>query len=169
MFTQPMRPRNLPKRLPDIRDFIAQPKYDGWYVVFRDGRAYTRTGEDITSWACWQGRDLPENAVGELLHVYGRAKIPSLSNSRDGMRVVLFDIPGPAPLEVRLYELGLVASVYGFGHAPSLEFSSWEDANDQLAVIQRNPLIEGFVLKRRASAWTSGEQHKDWYRMKERV
>jgi ATP-dependent DNA ligase len=166
MFTIPMRPRNLPRRLPSIREFILQPKYDGWYVVFLDGRAYTRTGEDITHWACWSGRTLPDNAVGELMNVHGRAKVASLATSADGLRVVLFDVPGPEPLEERLAKLPEVALQHGFEAIDFCEVGTWECANDLLGLVQMKENIEGFVLKRRASAWTSGEGHKDWYRFK---
>ena len=165
-FAIPMRPRDLPKRLPDIRDFILQPKYDGWYVVFSDRRVYTRTGEDITGWACWAGRPLPVNAVGELMHTGGRHRVPSLATSAEGLRVVLFDNPVSTPIEERLTWVQGMAAVYGFEAAPSFSVNSWADANASLLWVQSFPPTEGLVLKRRGSAWTPGEKHHDWYRFK---
>jgi hypothetical protein len=165
-FQIPMRPRDLPKRLPDIRAFILQPKYDGWYVVFADRRAYTRTGEDITGWACWSGRQLPVNAVGELMHTGGRHRIPSLANAAEGLRVVLFDSPGCEAIEWRLTWMHGRAYKHGFESAPFFSVDSWVEANGALAGAQAAPLVEGLVLKRRGSAWTPGEKHHDWYRFK---
>jgi len=165
-FQIPMRPRDLPKRLPDIRDFILQPKYDGWYVVFSDRHAYTRTGEDITGWACWRGVALPNNAVGEMMHRDGRHRIPSLANAAEGLRVVLFDSPALQSIEGRLEWTAGEAALCGFDMAPSLSVSSWAEANESLRLWQAAPLVEGLVLKRRGSAWTPGEKHHDWYRFK---
>lgn len=166
MFEIPMRPRNLPRRLPDISAFVCQPKFDGWYVVFSDGRAYTRTGEDITGWACWRGRTLPANAVGELLHRDGRSRIQSLAQSADGLRVVLFDAPSCALIEDRLAETERIAAAHGFESALSMWASTWSEANGCMLTAQCMPNIEGLVLKRSGSLWTAGEQHHDWFRFK---
>lgn len=165
-WTAPMRPRDLPKRLVDIRDYVLQPKWDGWYVVFQDGRAYTRHGEDLTGWACWRGLTLPDAAVGEIMHRDGRHRIPSLATCADGLRVVLFDVPGPEPLEIRLAKVPEIAARHGFEAVESSSVESWTQANTRLAEAQRVPLVEGLVLKRRGSAWIAGEKHADSYRFK---
>ena len=168
-WTAPMRPRDLPRRRVEIREYVFQPKWDGWYVVFQGGHVYTRHGEDITGWACWAGRELPDNAVGELLHRDGRHRIPSLATSADGLRVVLFDVPGDEPLEVRLAMLPEIAARYGFDAVESFGVETWEQANDAMAEAQTVPNVEGLVLKRRGSAWVAGESHRDWFRMKRAV
>lgn len=162
MFKIPMRPVNLPRRLPDIRDYILQPKFDGWYVVFSGGRAYTRTGEDITSWACWRGF-CPDNAVGEMMHKGGRAKIPQLAHAAVGLRVVLFDIPCDEPLETRLDILN-ARRYYGYEIVPSMRRDTWQGANELLASWQ-DWGEEGLVLKRRFSPWVSGDS-SHWFRFK---
>ena len=167
MIDAPMRPTNIPKRLPDIRDYWVEIKYDGWYVVFRNRRAYTRHGEDITGWACFKGMDLPENAVGELLHRDGRHLIPRLKNSPDGLDVVLFDSPSDEPYEERKRQTQYVAGQHGFGYAHQYQIDSWETANAFLAERQAMG-DEGLVLKRRNSPWESGDS-KHWYRMKKPV
>ena len=151
-FQIPMRPRDLPRRLPDIRDFILQPKYDGWYVVFSDRHAYTRTGEDITGWACWRGVALPNNAVGEMMHRDGRHLVPSLATSAEGLRVVLFDSPGDEAVEFRSVFTESIACAWGFELAPSFSANTWSEANGALAGAQSVQLVEGLVLKRRGSA-----------------
>ena len=168
MTDAPMRPTNLPKRRVEIREYVLQPKWDGWYVVFHGGRAYTRHGEDITGWACWSGRALPDNAVGEVLHRDGRQRVPSLAVNADGLRVVLFDAPGPEPLEDRLATLPEVAARHGFETIETFSAADWTEANNMMAGARTVPNVEGLVLKRRGSPWESGDS-KHWYRMKKVV
>jgi len=162
----PMRPVDMPAGRAGVQvgDYWMQPKYDGWYVVFKAGRAYTRHGRDITDWACWDGRALPWNAVGELMHTEGRHRIQSLRNSPEGLRVVLFDLPGAAPIEQRLAGLPRVADLHGFESAPAWTCETWEQA-DRLRVRMQQEGHEGLVLKRAGSAWTSGDCG-DWVRFK---
>lgn len=160
----PMRPRDLPRRLPDVREYLAQPKLDGWYLVLRGGRALTRTGEDLSSWACFAGRTLPEDAVGELLHVDGRNRIPSLARCAAGFRLVLFDAPSGLHLEERLGRLPDLAARYGLEYAPTFEPRTWEEAGRIVGEMQARG-DEGIVLKRKGSPWVSGDS-AFWYRMK---
>jgi len=163
-FELPMRPRHMPKLLPNIRGYILQPKFNGWYVVFRDGVPYTRTGEDLSDWQCWRGRALPKNAVGELMHRDGRNAISRLANTRDGLQVVLFDIPGRERLEERLDMMPDVAERHRFEWAMSYTVDNWKEANGLLERLQADG-AEGIVIKRKGSPWVCGDS-REWYRFK---
>ena len=166
----PMRPVNPPKNFREkltANDYLFQIKFDGWYCVFANRRAYTRTWTDITDWACFNGLRLPESALcGELINtsIPGSDGIQSLRKTQTGFEFIAFDAPSENPIEWRLQIAEYMAEKYGFRMAESLEFPSWD-----MADIARDDAIsrghEGLVAKRKESPWVDGNS-KHWYKFK---
>ena len=172
----PMRPIDLPARYSDRlspAEWIGQPKYDGWHVVFWQGRALTRQGEDITDWAffrdhCAKGFTLPDCGQGELWSSAGRNAVAALRHDATGGQCTLFDMPSGEPLEHRLSALVGLARESGFHAAPMFANRqyTWKDWQ-ALARTMIQIGHEGIVLKRKGSLWSEGES-ADWRRMKAR-
>ena len=162
-----MRPIKLPENYRTALfadEYIAQPKYNGWYIVFLHGRAYTRHGIDITDWKCFRNRTLPESAAGEMMHMHGIDHIHHLQLFDVGLRVVLFDIPSQLPIEKRLAQLPTIADKFGFEFAPLSISLTWYGYRDK-CIDSIGAGNEGLVLKLRGSLWEPGES-KSWRKMK---
>jgi hypothetical protein len=164
---EPMRPIALPENYLTALfadEYIAQPKYNGWYIVFHRGRAYTRHGVDLTDWKCFRNLPLPESATGEMLHIYGIDHIHHLQLFDAGLRIVLFDVPSTLPIEKRLAQIPTLADKYGFECAPLIIANTWDGYRDK-CIESIGAQNEGIVLKLRGSLWEPGES-KAWRKMK---
>lgn len=171
----PMRPRTPLVLPPSPEEFWVQWKYNGWNVVIPgDGTAWTRHGNEITDWRCWEGvnlhLDFPLNV--ELCAESGRLEdVPGLRNgSKRPMRVVhdfmLENVPieDRLPLFTSLDDSWTIANTVGRG--------SWEGINEEFD-LSLAAGHEGLVLKRKGSSYVVGQvasvSSPDWLRLRVRV
>ncbi len=186
---------DMDQRALDPADFAAEWKWDGVRVqaVVEGGvrRLYTRTGQDISTGFPDVVERLNFDGVidGELLIRKGAQVAPfsdlqkRLNRKRVGAAML-----ARLPAALRAYDLmvwegrdlrdapfdtrraALEAAVAGLGDdridlSPLLAFESWE----QLAALRAappEPVIEGLMLKRRASPYLAGRIKGHWFKWK---
>jgi hypothetical protein len=172
---RPITPFALP-RTP--REYLIQPKYNGWALVLPgDGTAWTRRGREITDWECFAGLDLRfDYPLHAELYVAGgvATDVPRLKHLTREPTIAVHDVMVErVPLEKRMILLDqIVPYEKPWKKVANYRAETWEMVN----AIFREALKaghEGLVLKRQGSFYFIGRAASvsmpDWYKVKAEV
>ncbi|AGT11048.1 cisplatin damage response ATP-dependent DNA ligase [Paracoccus aminophilus] len=190
MLSTPITPEELAAL--DPAEFLAEWKWDGIRVqaVADQGtrRLYSRTGEDISAAFpdLLDAMDFEGTLDGELIVIRDGAVAPfgdlqRRLNRKTASKALLASHPAglclydlllwqgrdlrAKPLTTRRALLESLDLGPRFTRSPLLDFASWEDLA-QLRAAPPQDVIEGVMLKRRASSYQAGRPRGPWFKWK---
>jgi ATP dependent DNA ligase domain len=157
------------------KNYIIQPKFNGWSLVIPgDGSAWTRRGNSITSWKCFENLDLnfPYPLHAELVATSNRAyDVTSLRHKSDDFKIIVHDVMVVGiPIEDRIQiAKDIVPNLDPFYVSPFFCCLTWDEVKGLFEIIT-DIGHEGIVLKRMGSSYLIGQtgsiQNTDWYKIK---